>query len=287
MHSPDPSDPDTPLPVRPKAIAFDMDGTLLDHDGRLDDAVAQGVRRLADAGVKVFLVSGRLQSGCLRFWEQLGLDTPIAACNGATVGLPGQPPFVDHRLSAKTRDIVLDIDQKHGLHIHYCVENTVYTLHDGPVREDYSRKFSPVQLAPGPEAVLALPIPSKCLCIIPESEQPRCLDLFARALDGAAAVTTSSKRFIEIIPTRANKGYGLEELARWSGIPVERFAAAGDAMNDAPMLKAAGFAVGFTSGDPRLAEFLDATLPPLWEGGMEILLGRILGPDTPDRLFGK
>lgn len=285
MDFPSASDSGIQLPFQARAVAFDMDGTLLDYDGRLSDSVVRAVQLIARTGIRVFLISGRLESGCAGYWERLGLDTPISSCNGARIAFPGETPILDLRLSDEARKIVLDIDRKYNLYVNYYVENAVHSLHDGPERDNYSRQFSHVAVLPGPEDILALPPPSKCLCITAETEQPLYIDLLTRALDDIATVTTSNERFIEIIPPAANKGNALAELARWSGIPVDRFIAVGDGMNDKPMLERAGFAISFKSGDPRLADLVDMLLPPLWEDGMEILAKCILGLTNSGRFL--
>lgn len=265
------------LPIRPVGIAFDLDGTLLDYDGRLSEAVAASVRLIARAGIKVFLVTGRLENSCEPYWRELRLDTPMATCNGAYVGFPGQEPFLHIRLSERVRDAILRIERENGLYVNYYIDNQVYALHDGPEREFYTRRYSPVELVAGAADIAARRPPSKCVCIVPESEQSRVTALFADALGDEVGITSSNNRFIELLPPDANKAVGLKALADWCGVPLEKMAAVGDGMNDLPMLQAASFSISFSSGNPRLAEHVDMLLPPLWEGGMDILARCILG----------
>lgn len=277
MEFPSISDSGVQLPIRPLALAFDLDGTLLDYDGHMSDSVARAVRLISRGGIKVFIVTGRLQAGAERYWEELELDTPIAGCNGGYIGLPGQKPIRHIRLSEKARKIILDFDTGQDLFVNYAIDNAIFCLHDSPERDYYSRAYSLVTLASGVEDILERPLPTKCLCITPEADQPHVLEMFRAALAGEAEITTSNNRFIEIMPPGVDKGTAIETLAEWSGFPVEGFIAVGDAMNDLPMLRKAGFAISFKSGDPRMADEVDMLLPPLWEDGMEVLAKCVLG----------
>lgn len=279
------SDTGIQLPIRPQGIAFDLDGTLLDYDGGLSDSVVRSIQFISKAGIRVFLITGRLQSGTEEYWRALSLDTPIAACNGAYVGFPGKEPFLHIRLSEKARDTILDLEKRHGLYVNYYIDNHVYSMHGGPERDWYSRQFSHVEKVVDTQDITSRHRPTKCLCITAESEQNRIMELIADALAPEATVTRSNERFIEILPPNANKGVGLTALADWCKMPRESFIAVGDAMNDLPMFQKAGFAISFKSGDPKLVEHVDMILPPLWEDGMDILAKCVLGMTNSGRFM--
>ncbi|MDR2390517.1 MAG: HAD family hydrolase [Planctomycetota bacterium] len=279
------SDSGVSLPIRPRGIAFDLDGTLLDYDGRLDQSVARSVRLISRSGIKVFLVTGRQLSACERFWRELDLSTPLATCNGAWVGLPSQDPFLHIRLAQEARDAVLGLEDAYNLYVNYYIDNRVYTFKDVPEREWYSRRFSLVEKLPDRDCPVFRRLPTKCLCIAPENERDRFFNLFAETLEKRAGITSSNNRFIEILPLGVDKAVGLKALSEWSGIHLDNFIAVGDAMNDLPMLNAAGFSITFKSGDHRLADQVDMVLPPLWEDGADFLARCILGLSDSGRFL--
>ncbi len=273
------------LPIRPKAIAFDLDGTLLDYEGNLTPGVENTIKLMAASGLKVFLVTGRLQPSCEVFWRKFGLDTPMATCNGAQVGFPDTPPLFHRQLSEKARSIIMELEAKHHLYVNYYVDNVVYSVSDKPERMWYSEHFSPVLLAESQNRIRAMSLPTKCLCIVEEKDNAAVTALFSSALGSEADLTESNSRFIEILPPGANKAEGLRQLVKWSGIPIEEFVAVGDGLNDLPMLQAAGFSITFKSGDSRLVDYVDMVLPPLWQDGMDLLARVVLGMTDSGRFL--
>ncbi len=285
MFTPVFSDTGIPLPIRPQAIAFDLDGTLLDYDGHLSHSVSRAVRQINNSGIRVFIATGRLQAAAEKYWRELELNTPIVSCNGASIGYPGADPIFIRHLDAEARARVIELEEREDLYINYYIDNSVYTRKDGSERDGYSRQYYLVTLLDDREDILSRALPIKCLCITSEAEQAATIRLFTEAVGDHAVVTTSNTRFIEILPSGIDKGEALLRLAAWAQIPVERFIAVGDGMNDLPMLQKAGFAISFRTGDSRLAEHVDMLLPPLWEDGIEILAKCILGMTNSGRFL--
>lgn len=69
---------------RPQLVALDIDGTIVDHEGRLPEDVRRSVRRVVDAGVPVVLTTGRSWHATRPVFEELDLPRgPVVASNGA------------------------------------------------------------------------------------------------------------------------------------------------------------------------------------------------------------
>ena len=57
----------------PQLVALDIDGTIVDREGRLPDSVREAVHRVCQAGVPVVLATGRGVTGAIGVHEELGL----------------------------------------------------------------------------------------------------------------------------------------------------------------------------------------------------------------------
>jgi hydroxymethylpyrimidine pyrophosphatase-like HAD family hydrolase len=65
-------------------VCLDIDGTTVDHDGKLHTPVREAVRAVADAGHHIVLATGRAIVGTLPVLDSLGLLEGYAVCaNGA------------------------------------------------------------------------------------------------------------------------------------------------------------------------------------------------------------
>jgi hydroxymethylpyrimidine pyrophosphatase-like HAD family hydrolase len=91
--------------MRYRAFATDYDGTIA-HDGIVDEATLEGLRRLRAAGFKVLLVTGRELTSLCNTFAQAEVFDRIVAENGAVLyvpaassmevlGLPPPPAFLE------------------------------------------------------------------------------------------------------------------------------------------------------------------------------------------------
>jgi hydroxymethylpyrimidine pyrophosphatase-like HAD family hydrolase len=68
---------------RPKFVAVDLDGTLLDARGRPHERDVRALRAALDAGVCVSIITGRLYSGTRPWAELLGLRGTVGCADGS------------------------------------------------------------------------------------------------------------------------------------------------------------------------------------------------------------
>lgn len=71
--------------TRPKLIAIDLDGTVLDSYGRISARTKRAVERVRAAGIQVVIVTFRAYRSSKPFAVELGLHTPLICVNGALV----------------------------------------------------------------------------------------------------------------------------------------------------------------------------------------------------------
>jgi len=77
-----------------RLIALDLDGTMLQRDGLMSEAVRQAVRAVAAAGVDVVIATGRAVGSTMPIVSHLGLERGFAVCSNGAVSLrldPSEP----------------------------------------------------------------------------------------------------------------------------------------------------------------------------------------------------
>jgi Cof subfamily protein (haloacid dehalogenase superfamily) len=68
-----------------RLIVTDLDGTLLDPNGKVHEVDAEAVRRLRSLGVIVTICTGRMYSGTRAIARELGISGPVACVDGCHI----------------------------------------------------------------------------------------------------------------------------------------------------------------------------------------------------------
>jgi 5-amino-6-(5-phospho-D-ribitylamino)uracil phosphatase len=76
------------MPPRWQFLAVDLDGTLLDSQGRVSERNRLAIRRAHDAGVRIVICTGRGLAECRHVIETLELHDPAVVAGGSMVASP-------------------------------------------------------------------------------------------------------------------------------------------------------------------------------------------------------
>ena len=102
---------------RPRVVALDVDGTVLDHDGSLPTEVRAAVRAVVDAGVPVVLSTGRSWHGTLPVVEQLGLAGGPSVCSNGAVMVDFPPERIVKAITFDPRAVIEKVDRPRAGHV--------------------------------------------------------------------------------------------------------------------------------------------------------------------------
>jgi hydroxymethylpyrimidine pyrophosphatase-like HAD family hydrolase len=264
--------PPTAVPAV-RLAALDVDGTILDHDGKLSERVRQAVLRLAGAGVHVVVSTGRSVRATTPVLERLGLRDGWAVCsNGAvTVRLdPGLPGGFEATETIRfDPGPALRLLREHLPDARYAVEEigVGYRLTapfpDGELDgTQLVVPFEELQHAPATRVIVRST----------EHSAEDFRDLVAGLGLHQVTYYVGWTAWLDIAPDGVTKASALEPLRRQLGVPAGATLAVGDGSNDIEMFTwaARSVAMGQSSADVRAAA--GEVAPSVEEDGLAAVL---------------
>lgn len=260
---------------RPRLLAIDIDGTLLDPDGRLRPQVRDGVRRVAASGVHVVLATGRAPwDGIADLASVLGLAGPQITMQGALIADPhtGRIDRLRRLSSAAYLDALrfageLNLDPVVGLldgHRATRLAPDVAFVTTGPDAMRYQVEADLQGLVRAAPVRLFLPTGP----LRHRHVRAAAAVWFARQ----ASIVWSDLSGVELLGLGADKGSAVAWLAGRHGISRDEVEAVGDAPNDMAMLRWAGRSAAMGSAPDEVADLVEAVVPPSGADGLLVAL---------------
>lgn len=253
----------TPPRWRPRLVAFDVDGTLVDHDGRLPAAVATGVADVLRAGVPVVLATGRSWHSTRDLVDRLALPPGPAVCSNGAV-IVSYPP--EHIVKAITFDPREVIDQ--------VVEFAPDTL---IAVEEIGRGYRLNGHFPGGDLTGEMIIEDAAQLgsrpvtrVILRDPTASDADFIALADHlGLHGVTyfVGWSAWLDIAPQGVNKATALADVAAELGVCAADVLAFGDGRNDLEMLRWAGRGVAIGDAPAEVQAAADDVSDRFADGG--------------------
>ena len=228
----------------------DLDGTLLNAQGRVSSSTAALLRPLVDRGLALTIATARTPATALDLVRPLGLHLPAVMMSGALVyDLGTGRPLATRSLSAESRSALLALLDRAGRDaLVYCVlDGRLVVFHRAPTC-DYARSFiaqrssSPHKQFVQVEHYGQIPLAARCLLTLfclPCPDRPL-LEALQR-LPGTHCLCYADEYgrgvTAEVFPEGCDKGAGVQDLRRLTG--ARRVVAFGDNVNDLPLFAAA------------------------------------------------
>jgi Cof subfamily protein (haloacid dehalogenase superfamily) len=273
---------------RYRILALDVDGTLLDPDGRLRPRTADAVARAARAGIRPVLCTGRRYRRARPVTEQLGLDAPIVCNSGAIVKDPASHRTLwradfDATLAEDVRALFREHDQPAVVFTDRSPDHADFRVAAFPTGrltfDDYvHQNHSHVEIDPewaGGE-------PWFHACAIGTYEEMSAFERSAHDRIGGRVQTfvLRTSRYLgtmcEILRVDASKWSALLHLAELWGVGPEEICAVGDDANDIPMIRHAGLGVAMGHAHADVQTAADMITGRHDEDGVAMLVDEVL-----------
>jgi hydroxymethylpyrimidine pyrophosphatase-like HAD family hydrolase len=248
---------------RPRLVAFDVDGTLVDRDGRLPDAIREAVRSVLAAEVPVVLATGRAWHGTVDIFDALGLPPGPAVCSNGAVIVTYPPQQIVKAVTFDPREVIDKVEEfAPGTLIAVEEIGVGYRLNDHFPGGDLTGEMiieDARELGSRPVTRIILRNPDA-------SDQ----DFVALATHlGLHGVTyfVGWSAWLDIAPDGVNKATALDEVTAELGVSAADVLAFGDGRNDIEMLRWAGRGVAIGDAPAEVQAAADAVSDPFAAGG--------------------
>ena len=235
------------MPIR--AIAFDLDDTLLRSDLTVSDYTVDVLRRAADRGIIILPASGRTRDSMFPTVQRIGCADAFISCNGADVWTPDRELIMQELLPVALAHEVARFAAERGIYCQTYSPSRFYFSVDNEYAVSYANSSSLEGEFVGDVTdfiqrpvtkLLMMDTPEKIAAMYEEAKT-----IFA----GQASMTCSKPYFLECNPLKATKGNALKWCADHFGFRMDELLTFGDSLNDVSMLAAAG--IGVAMGNAR------------------------------------
>lgn len=270
-----------------KLIALDMDGTLLNPEGKITPRTVRALKAARERGTVVTLSSGRMPCALRPFVKELGIDAPLICYNGAlTVSSRTEEPLSSTPLSAELGREIARACEDMDLHIQaYRGEVFVTEAHEQFTQDyvDFLRGMGGVEITGRPLSECLDYETPKMLAIDTPERIAELLPALKERFEGRVRVATSQPRFIEFVNPAVGKATALSQLSRLLGIAQSETAAFGDGLNDLDMITWAGTGYVMANGAQAMLDAADEIVPSNAEDGVAQTVEALIREDRLGR----
>jgi len=254
---------------KPRLIAIDVDGTLIDSRTRINPEVAASVKVAIEDGAMVALATGRMISAAKQYIDELGIDKPVVALNGSFVGWPGEErePIYSEPISKESAQKLIELSWDAGVTlISVCCERAFarnITEITSPALASWIVNISPFEKFNSynggmPSAILVAGGKDEVTSLHDMIKSLKLSDIDKYFFP---SIRYFPMHYLEIRAKGTNKGRGLEMLAKHLGVTHDEILAIGDYLNDLPMAKVANIFAVPSNAHPEALAIADYISP--------------------------
>ncbi|MFP3090207.1 Cof-type HAD-IIB family hydrolase [Treponema sp. TIM-1] len=270
-------------PDRIKALALDLDGTVLTPDARLGGRTLRVLKACLSRGIAVILCTGRSVAGAEPYRAALDARGPMVYFNGAKVAdMPGERILHLSLLDKDTANFCVDLSRKMGLYYQIYFPGTRDRPGDRLVAEYRGEETALYRNHTGIDAVIgdlkeALADPGcpgciKGMFITAPAQQDIIRPLLAEQFGGKIYMTRTYVSFLEVMAPGVSKGRGLKLAMDHLGLSSGELIALGDEENDLPLFEIAGFSAAPANAKPPVLAAADLRIGSNAEEGAAAFL---------------
>lgn len=261
-----------------RLVALDLDDTLLSPELTISPANKVALEKVAAAGVKITLASGRMYRSVLPYAEALGIrEIPLITYNGALLRFAGYGEIIYHQpLDSAVVEGIISIFKEERFHVNLFLDDKLYMEELTSEGKEYIKTSGVTGEVVGDFGRLLPASPTKILGIGDPQRLPAVKARMEKEFGKNVYFTRSKPYFLECISPEVNKGRALQKVAAFYGFSKDEVLAIGDAPNDIDMLRWAGIGVAVGNAALEVKAAADWVAPAHHMDGVAAALSRFI-----------
>jgi hypothetical protein len=246
-----------------KLVATDIDGTILGQSRVFTDGVKNCIKKLEKNGIKVVLVTGRMNAAAQKVAKDLNLQTPLVSYQGGLIVDKDGTTLYEDLLPEYIVDKILDWAKANNVHINYYTGDKLYTESDN----DFVKRYSDYQ---------CIDYIVKRFDELPHDKVNKLLGIDFKNPNRVSSwvdektkefpelhIVKSTPYFCEFSTKTATKYCAVKFLQKYWNIQDDEVLTIGDQDNDIELLKAGSISVAMGNASDnlkRLADYITDTV---------------------------
>ena len=245
-----------------KLVATDIDGTILAFNSDFTDSVRGCIKELLNRGIKVVLVTGRMNAAAQQVAANLGINTPLVSYQGGLIKYNGETLYEKYLTKEQALKII-DWAKSVNIHINLYNDDILYSENDDEEIRHYC-KVQNVDYIVKPFSEIELNKVNKILAIDYSNQEQ--IDIYEKEMPKhfpELYIVKSSPYFLEFSNREASKYCAVKFLQKYWGLKDDEVLAIGDQNNDIALLEAGGVKVAMgnaTDGLKQVADYITDTV---------------------------
>lgn len=264
--------------LRPKLIATDLDGTIVNHDGSISQRTIEVFTRAQSMGIEIFFVTGRPPRWMPEIREAFGFGNAICGNGAMLYDLLGDKVLEEWLIEVPAQLETVTRLRKAIPQVSFAVESHNYFHREKKYIPRWDVGLDNIGVANIEDVIKSPALKLLARCSQQELSSDEMLEIALRELDGLVTVTHSNPHdsLLEISALDVSKGATLARMAGRLGITADECVAFGDNPNDFSMLAWSGRSYAMASGHPDGAKYAKSVAGPCEEDGVAIAIEALL-----------
>ncbi len=243
-----------------KVIVSDYDGTLISSERKITPKTLKAVNDFISRGGIFVLCTGRMTKGIDHYLIKDGFNCLLASYNGGElINLKTNEVLYSYPIDTLNCYKVFKLFEELGVSGHCYTNGTFVSAKNGKRTEWYAsfQGVEPIIVDKISEYVKENNVTSVKLLAFDDKEiLDKNFETIYNAFPNLQVIRSNAEQ-IDINLKGVNKGNALSLIGERLGVKVEDMLAVGDAGNDVPMLKSAGFSVAMGNASEEIKNMCD------------------------------